>query len=289
MQPFAEFLSGAVGVIFAWLRALPETLVGVVIGSFFTLAGVVLTNRTNLKNSKLQLVHDREQKAKERALSMRRDVYLDAAEALSAGISTLVRHGDLSLTPAALMEDYKNKSGSIAKVHVIASERTALRFVEFVRELSASIVKLTIQRNELVAMRSRMLAALEGMKKHHESRDKYVELLKLHHLDGSMDERRFKVLDQGFQFEQSAAERRAREHDSLLEELRPKHLEFVQICQRENARLAPMLLPLIESIREDLEQPINIKEYEKVLSRIPSIARDDLESLFGARKDGAGT
>jgi hypothetical protein len=66
-----QWMSHALTWVFSW----PDTLVGVVIGSVFTLTGVVQTNRTNLKNLRIQLEHDREQKAKERVLSMRRDVY----------------------------------------------------------------------------------------------------------------------------------------------------------------------------------------------------------------------
>ena len=72
--------------IWLWVSSWSETFSGVVIGAAFTLAGVVLTNRTNLENLRLQLSHDREQRAKERSLSMRREIYLSAAEAIASAM-----------------------------------------------------------------------------------------------------------------------------------------------------------------------------------------------------------
>jgi hypothetical protein len=264
-----------------WLQAMPDTLIGVIIGSFFTLAGVVLTNRTNLRNLRLQLEHDRQQKAKERAMSMRRDVYLAAAEALSSALSTIVRYGDLSLNHSDLIEDYRQRSGQIAKIHVIATETTALRFVSFMRELSRVFVKLNIQRAQLLLIKTKMQSLLDQMRRHQTSRDQYLELMKQFNVDGTIDDRRFVVLDKGFQFEQDSASKAATEHDALLEQLRPRHLEFVDFCQHENARLSRLLLPLVESVRVDLEQPIDIHVYEEVLAGAPVATRSDLEALFG--------
>lgn len=285
MQPYIDTVIQWVGRAWTWLSSWPDTLVGVVIGSIFTLAGIVLTNRTNLKNLRLQLDHDREQKAKERALSMRRDVYLSAAEAISAAMNTVVRYGDLSLDQATLMADCRAKSDQIAKVHVIATEATALRFVAFMRELGAVFVKLNIQRAQLLTTRARMQSLLEQMHRHNAARDNYLELMKQFNVDGTMDDRRMGVLERGFQFEQDAASKAASDHDTLLEELRPQHLAFVELCQQENARLSSMLLPVVESVRSELEQPIDVALYAKVFCGAPVATRQDLEALFGTNRD----
>lgn len=289
MQPFIDTGIHWVSHAWTWMSTWPDTLVGVVIGSVFTLTGVVLTNRTNLKNLRLHLDHDREQKAKERALSMRRDVYLSVAEALAAAMNTVIRYGDLSLDQATLMADYRAKSDQIAKVHVIATEATALRFVAFMRELGAVFVKLSIQRAPLLTTRARMQSLLEQMHRHNAARDHYLEIMKQFNVDGTMDDRRMGVLDKGFKFEQDGALKSASDHDTLLEELRPQHLAFAELCQLENARLSKMLLPVIESVRSELEQPIDVALYAKVFDGAPVATRQDLEALFGVNSDEGRT
>ncbi|TAL78494.1 MAG: hypothetical protein EPN76_05520 [Burkholderiaceae bacterium] len=106
-------------VLMGWMSSWPATLSGVVIGSLFTLIGITITNRNNIKNLYIQLNHDREQKNKERILSMRRDVYLEAAEAIAAAQSAIIGYGDLSAGHKHLMDRFSTKSDKIAKVHII--------------------------------------------------------------------------------------------------------------------------------------------------------------------------
>lgn len=280
-----EFLHHYIGVITQWLTALPDTLVGVVIGSVFTLAGVVLTNRTNLKNLRIQLQHDHDQKARERSLSLRRDVFLGAAEAISSALNTVVRYPDLSLDHAQLMADYRDKSAQIAKIHVIARESTALQLMAFMRELGSVYLKLNINRAELIKIRSQMRSLEDQMHRHSASRDQYLELMKRLNIEGVIDKRKMNALEFNFKFEQEQATRVAEAHDNLLEVLRPKHLEFVERCQAEERRLAAMLLPVIAGVREELEHPIDVDVYAKVFDGAPIATRQDLEALFGIRKN----
>lgn len=289
MQPYIDIIIQWVSRVLNWIFSWPDTLTGVVIGSAFTLMGVVLTNRTNLKNLRLQFDHDREQKAKERALSMRREVYLSVAEAVAAAMNTVARYGDLSLDDATLLADYRAKSDQIAKVHIIATEATALRFVAFMRELGVVFIKLNIQRAELLQIKAKMQFLNEQMHRSFAARDHYIELMKQFNVDGTMDDRRMSVLENGFQFEQSSALKAASDHDTHLESLRPKHLAFVELCQLENARLSKMLLPVIESVRSELEQPVDVALYAKVFDGAPVATRKDLEALFGVNSNEGKT
>ena len=71
------------------IEPIPAAFWGVVAGSFFSIFGVWLTNRSSDRRLLRQLNYDREAKAKERELTLKKDVYLSAAEAISAGISVL--------------------------------------------------------------------------------------------------------------------------------------------------------------------------------------------------------
>ena len=109
------------------IESIPATFWGVIIGAFFSLSGVALTNRANDRRLHAQLAHDRQIKDRERELTLRKDVYLAAAEAISAGLMTVGRFADLEIPHDKLTEIYLEKSPAIAKVHVIAREKDGPR------------------------------------------------------------------------------------------------------------------------------------------------------------------
>lgn len=86
---------------------------------------MALTNHANDRRLKRQLDHDRDMRSRERELSLRKDIYLAAAEAISAGLIAIGRFANLDIPHEKLTEAYLDKSPSIAKVHVIAKEQTA--------------------------------------------------------------------------------------------------------------------------------------------------------------------
>jgi len=101
--------------LFTFVEQIPATFWGVVIGAFFSLGGVVLTNRAHDRRLRVQLEHDREVKNRDREMSLRKDVYLAAAEAVSAGLIAVGRFADLEVPHEKLTEGYLDRAPSIAR------------------------------------------------------------------------------------------------------------------------------------------------------------------------------
>ena len=83
--------------LWALIEKIPASFWGVVVGAFFSLGGVALTNRATDRRQRKQLAHDREVKDRDRELSLRKDVYLAAAEAISAGFMSVSRFPNLDV------------------------------------------------------------------------------------------------------------------------------------------------------------------------------------------------
>jgi hypothetical protein len=280
---FNDF-SEVIFTVGTWLKSLPDTLVGIIIGSFFTLFGVVFTNISNLKNIRLQLQHDRQQKDREVSLTMRRDVYLVAAEGLASALSTVMRYTDLSLDNNALFNEYREKSDQIAKVHVVATVETAHHFMNFMRELSAVFMKLNIKRMELTSIRTKILANAEQIKRHRANIENFIDMMKHHNISGTMDKRLFDVLQMNINFERDASGNLDVEQAGLVESLKPLHITFFELCQAECNRLSMLLLPVVVSVRKELNQAIDETAYAQIFSGLPTIPRQELETLFGVQR-----
>jgi len=55
---------------------IPGTFWGVVVGSFFSIGGVMLTNRANQRRLVAQFAHERQLRISEREHTLRKEVYL---------------------------------------------------------------------------------------------------------------------------------------------------------------------------------------------------------------------
>ena len=117
-----------------WLReginlveAIPPTFWGIVFGSFFSLGGVIITNRANDRRLTAQLNHDREVRGKERDLTLRKEIYLGAVEGLQAGVEMIAGFSNLEIPYVKLSEGYQERAPAVAKVHVIAKKKHSRR------------------------------------------------------------------------------------------------------------------------------------------------------------------
>lgn len=264
-----------------WISGLSEQTLGILMGSTFALVGVWLTNRGNLRNLRQQLAHDRAQKKTEYELSIRRDVYLGVAQSVSEGITAISRLTDLSISHAEALEKYKDNSSQIAKIHIVAREQTAISFLEFMRGFSQAMLRVSIARRPVQAIKDQMTMHLERMHRHNSSRDQTLELIKQMSLNGVRDDEKFKRLSDAFEYEQSQATKAAVEHDALLDQLRPAHLKLFQSSLEEQRKLLQLLMPALQKIREELGMPINSESYTKALARTDGFDEATLKELFG--------
>lgn len=249
----------------AWLEVIPAAFWGIVVGSFFTLGGVFLTNRANYRRLKAQLDHDRILKNRERELSLRKDIYLAATEAVAAGLSATARFADLSIPHDKLIERYIEKSSAIAKVHVIAREDTIKALANLISELGATYLRLIVKRYPLIAQRQRLELILGQVNSFGKERDRMLELIKQFNIDGTNDKRRWEVIQNAFDFEQNRIAKALEEHKAISEDLRVKQLQYLRECFSENTKLNHLMVPALVAIRGELELPVDETTYRQVM------------------------
>ncbi len=247
------------------LDKIPATFWGVVVGAFLSLGGVVLTNRANDRRLRAQLVHDRDLRNRERELSLRKEIYLAAAEAVSAGLAAVGRFANLDIPHDQLAEEYLKKSPSIAKVHVIATEETARAVAALTGELSIAYLRLSAKRFPLIAHKQHLAFLAEQMVAFARERDRMLELMKQYNLQGQVDQRLWDVIKNSFEFEQERITDVAKNHSELAAALYAKQLEYAQGCMAEVIRLSRLQLPALAAVRRELELPIDEDAYSKVM------------------------
>lgn len=259
-----------------------DTLIAALLGAAFAVVGVVLSNRANLRSLHAQHEHDRSVRKLEYELAAKREVYMQAAEAISAAMTAVSSFSHLDRDHEELVDPYIAKSDALAKVHVVATAETASHFMGFMRAVATAIMELSIERAALLVVRGTMLDRREAMKRHNASRDQYLELMRQMNLHGERDYRKWQFLKNGFEFEQDNASKAAADHDQILSELRPKHVALVKRCFVEQRRLQALLVPLVAAVRSELQLPVDVDAYSKVLDLSAPFSDEQIERLFRA-------
>ncbi len=254
-----------VTALWALIEKIPATFWGVVAGAFFTLIGVALTNRANDRRLREQLAHDRQIKDRDRELSLRKDVYLAAAEAVSAGFMSVGRFANLDISNEEITAGYIEKSPSIAKVHVIAREDTAKAVATFTGELGAVYLRLFAKRIPLVAQKQQLALLKAQMDSFGKERDRMLDLMKQHNLEGSGDQRRWNIIDGNFKFEQQRVEETVKQYNQLAAVLYAAQLKYMEECIGEMAKLTLLLVPIVVTTRRELDLPIDETAYRQIL------------------------
>ena len=244
--------------------AIPASFWGVVVGSFFSIGGVALTNRASDRRLRAQFEHERKLKTKDREMALRKEVYLAAAEAIAAGLNAIGRFANLDLSIDQITAPYVEKAPAISKIHVIAQTETVTALSNFTGPLGSLFLTLFGQRYHLQRDRNTITTIDNQIAEFGKERDRILELIKQHNIEGVIDDRRWKVLQDNFDFEQNRIHAGIARRDELATALYPRHLEFMRQCATHTARLSQSLIPVLSAVRAELELPLDELAYRQV-------------------------
>lgn len=247
------------------LDAIPATFWGVVVGSFFSIAGVAITNRAGDKRLRAQFDHERESKTKDREMALRKEVFLSAAEAVAAGMSSIGRFANFDIPNDQVIQPYIEKVPAISKVHVIARTETILLLIQFTSRLGTLYLELFARRHELMDEGNAIARVDNQVAQFGKERDRILEMIKQHNIEGVVDQRRWTVLQDNFKFEQKRINDGLAHRAQLAAALQPKHLEFMRQCLSQTEQLGGMLIPILTAIRRELELPIDESAYRQAM------------------------
>jgi hypothetical protein len=108
-----------------YFSRIPDVVWSGILASLLTLTGVMLSNWSNTKRLVKQLDHDSSEKAKDRFNSMRRDVYLKAAEEIAKVNSYLGGIPQLDPTKINIGDGLADFLAASAKLQLVAQPETS--------------------------------------------------------------------------------------------------------------------------------------------------------------------
>ena len=245
--------------LIAFMEAVPPTVWGFLVGSFITVVGVALTNASNTKRLRLQHAHERELDARARDLSMRRDVYLNAFEAMATGMTTVGSFGELDIPFQELMRQYMGKAGAMGKITIVGREETIRAVADFEQALTGAFIRLSGQRNgvdQLYRRTHELETKLEASAKEQERLTTLIER-------GEGSERA--SLQRSLEYERRRTKELRAEQEEVEAAFNPAMMVLIRNSMQEVAELDTMIVPVVRCVRNGLGLPFDDAFYLQLI------------------------
>ena len=226
-----------------WFLAIPLAVVVVVVGVLNTVFSAVWTSGTTSRCLKQQLAAERRLVETTRIFESRRDLYLEAAEAITVALTCIGRLADLDRTAADILKPFEDQIGKIARIHLLAGPDVGKLIVTIGSEIGRAVIELTMARVPL-EISWRHVKASEG--------------------------RAVAEPDNSSEVAQAWA--------GLL----TRQFAFAERCVRSTAKLAPTIGEALIAIRKDLDVPAYVPDFPKLLGDTASAQADHLIASFAA-------
>lgn len=234
------------------LTGFPAVFWGVILGSIFSLGGVILSNNASNRRLLEQLRHEREQKLKDNEYSIKKEIFLQAAETFSAGVNTAANLGNLQIPLADIMKPYTDRSFAIAKLQIVANERTLKASGEFYAELTSKILLLTGKRMELEFLQSEIKILSDQIDREIENRGKYVQMMTDYNLNRLVDQPKWGAIQAQYDFCTKNIESDTIERDKMQKTFIDMQIDFLKKCTIETSELARSVIPVTLEVRDEL-------------------------------------
>lgn len=223
----------------------------------FSLLMVVVTNLFNDRRLRKQFKYERELRNDDNAAALRKEIYLAAAEAIQAGITSIAKLGNLDVPYNEVVKDYVKKAPAIAKVQIIANESVLRAVTDVMDELGALHLKGAAERISLETMQKHSTQQGEHISTLAEQRDQLLTLMQQYDPAESGGMERFEELSKRFEETQDRIQEMLAAKSKTDRDLYSGVATLVEKCIAELSRLTKLAIPAVVAIRAELSLPID--------------------------------
>jgi hypothetical protein len=236
------------------------------------------------KNSRAQLVlqlqHAADQRDRDREMSLKRDVFLPAVEALirSQGIlgKTINPEFELPELGQQLMAD----QAIMAKIHLVGTEKTVTALMTFMNQLMPAYLELSTMRIPLVVCRNAIDAEQSVIDRSNALQQQNIELMRQFNIAGKSDQAEWERLRGLFDAEQDTYRQHTERKAELWEEYNA-HMRRAFTRMTELAQTTSSLIPhAVLAAREEIELPIDQAKYQKLFGDQPKIVQQVMQQFM---------
>jgi hypothetical protein len=303
--------------LWVWLLAQPDTLkaamltavVGIaalLVNSIVSIAGTVVNNVVTLKKMRidlehdrqktteqlkhdrdrveLQLRHDREQKETERALTLRRDIYLGVAAHLQAGLVSIADFAALHIEYATTLAQWRKNLHFAAQVHLMGGPALVRAIAKTGDEIGAAVVAIAVPRRQLEQRRQELIRIQKWMDFNSNTAAQALQRIKDGNREGTLTQAEWERLTRVCEDENALHMQSAVEYDKVAAEIAVGQRGlFLDACALQQ-KIYPLLAGVVKAAREELGVPFDAAVYEEIMTASVKRLNESLAVLLPGPK-----
>jgi hypothetical protein len=239
----------------------PDTVWAALIAAGVAFFTTTLSNSNSRKQLRMQLNSNALQQDRERAMALRRDVYLPAAEALARCQGALGRLSSMKADQEAIAQQLVADIATLSKIHLVAGESTIIALMAYQKALMPAYI-------ELLELRAPMLNRQRAIDQQQSFMDaaiaehkQIVHLMREHNISGNPDAARLDRLKLQGQNLLKRHNEYNEQQTALGKEQFAAQLKISEKLTAMLAKTAALIPEALLSARHDFELPIDDAKY----------------------------
>jgi hypothetical protein len=262
-------------------------LVGLLAAGVAILANIV-TNVIASVNTGRQLKHDREQKAAERELALRKEVYLGVAENLYTGMTMLAATADPNQPWQQTTASWRGSQHYIGKMHLMAGPALVHAVSQANITLAQVLVALNPLRTRLDWIKQQQAFLQKLIDSHYSGSEAAKEYLRQIQLEGKETrEDAQRVIEVGRRQVASAMEFSVK-HDALAKQMLDLQRQMLVFVVESQTKILAKIVPVIKAAREELKVHFDEQAYGQLLSNMTEHAKFMKKAVSGEGTEPEG-
>jgi hypothetical protein len=246
------------------------TAIGSFVASWFSNRNSRAQQKTQLQHAsdqlKVQLQHTADQRDRDRAMALRRDVYLPAVEAIIRSHGSLGKVINLEADLAEIGQQMITDQATMAKIHLVGSQRTVTALMTYINELMPGYMELMSLRVPMAVRRQAIDAEQSLMDRSNAMQQQIVELMRQFNIAGKTDQDEWQRLNRQVEAEKATfsqhADKKAELWTEQLAELRRAFIRMNELA----IRLTSLIPDAVIAARQEIELPIDPEEYRRLFA-----------------------
>lgn len=199
--------------------------------------------------------------AVEREKTIKKEVYMDAVEAIIRSQNMIASFSNLEIPEQQLTSCFSEDVGKVAKIQIVGSKKTVRAVTYFTGEIGTATLNLMLARGQLMERKHFIEVATEFRDKSQNEIEQYVEVMKSLNLAGNDDTNTWRYVNESYENECHRRDTYNDEINSLWKSQNKEHREYIRKCMRTFFEITALLPNIVLSVREELDLEIPPEDY----------------------------
>lgn len=216
----------------------------------------------------------------EREKTLKKEVYMEAVEAITLSQNMLASLSNLNIKDDQLTSAFSANAGKIAKVQLVGGQDTVKAVTQFMGEVASNFLDLILDRS-LLLQRQGQIESLQSVRNQHQGEvERYVQVMKALNLEGVVNQGTWEYIDQSFKFECEQRDKLDHEIEELWKVQNQEHLGFMRRVMDTFYEVSEKLPDAVLAVRGELDLEIDEEHYRDIFRENIKKGRKILNDFF---------